>query len=88
MKYFSTRNKDLNFNFKEIFLRGLAPDGGLFIPQKLKIYNDAELKDLSNLKYSDLATEIVSHFCSPDLEKSKLKEIVEKAYKIIIKLNT
>ena len=81
MKYFSTRNKDLHFNFKEIFLRGLAPDGGLFIPQKLKIYNDAELKELSNLKYSDLATEIVSHFCSPDLEKSKLKEIVEKAYK-------
>ncbi len=81
MKYFSTRNKDLNFNFKEIFLRGLAPDGGLFIPQKLKIYNNAELKELSNLKYSDLATEIVSHFCSPDLEKSKLKEIVEKAYK-------
>ena len=45
MKYFSTRNKDLNFNFKEIFLRGLAPDGGLFIPQKLKIYNDSELNE-------------------------------------------
>ena len=81
MKYFSTRNKNLNFSFKDVFLRGLAPDGGLFIPQKLKIYNSSELKKLSNLKYTDLATEIISNFCAPDLEKNKLKALVEKAYK-------
>ena len=81
MKYFSTRNKNLNFGFKDVFLRGLAPDGGLFIPQKLKIYNSSELKELSNLKYTDLATEIISNFCVPDLEKNKLKALVEKAYK-------
>jgi threonine synthase len=81
MKYFSTRNKNLNYSFKEVFLRGLAPDGGLFIPQKLKIYNSSELKELSKLKYTDLATEIISNFCVPDLEKNKLKALVEKAYK-------
>jgi len=81
MKYFSTRNKNLNYSFKEVFLRGLAPDGGLFIPQKLKIYNSSELKELSKLKYTDLATEIISNFCVPDIEKSKLKALVEKAYK-------
>ena len=81
MKYFSTRNKNLNFGFKDVFLRGLAPDGGLFIPQKLKIYNSSELKELSNLKYIDLATEIISNFCASDIEKSKLKALIEKAYK-------
>ncbi len=81
MKYFSTRNKNLNFSFKDVFLRGLAPDGGLFIPQKLKIYNSSELKELSNLKYTDLATEIISNFCASDIEKSKLKVLIEKAYK-------
>ena len=70
MKYFSTRNKNLNCSFKEVFLRGLAPDGGLFIPQNLKKYNDSELKELSKLKYTDLATEIISNFCFSDLEKS------------------
>ncbi len=80
MKYFSTRNKNLNCSFKEVFLRGLAPDGGLFIPQNLKKYNDSELKELSKLKYTDLATEIISNFCFSDLEKSKLKSLVEKAY--------
>ena len=81
MKYFSTRNKNLNHSFKEVFLRGLAPDGGLFIPQKIKIYNSSELKELSKLKYTDLATEIISNFCVPDIEKTKLKELIERAYK-------
>ena len=81
MKYFSTRNKNLNFSFKDVFLRGLAPDGGLFIPQKLKIYNNSELKELSKLKYTDLATEIISNFCASDIDKSKLKALIEKAYK-------
>ena len=39
MKYFSTRNKKLSFNFKDIFLRGLAPDGGLFLPSSVKRYS-------------------------------------------------
>ena len=84
MKYFSTRNKNLNYSFKEVFLRGLAPDGGLFIPQKLKIYNSSELKELSKLSYTDLAVEIISNFCLPDIEKSKLKQLIEKAYKKFI----
>ena len=81
MKYFSTRNKNLNHSFKEVFLRGLAPDGGLFIPKKLKVYNSSELEELSKLKYTDLATEIISNFCVPDIEKTKLKELIERAYK-------
>ena len=81
MRYFSTRNKNLSFSFKEIFLRGLAPDGGLFVPQKLKVYNSSELKELSKLKYTELAVEIISVFCTPDLEKSKLNALVEKSYK-------
>ena len=42
MEYISTRNKNLNFGFKDVFLRGLAPDGGLFIPKKVKTYNKLE----------------------------------------------
>ena len=80
MKYFSTRNKNLNYSFKEVFLRGLAPDGGLFIPQQLKKYNSTELNELSRLNYAELATEIIYNFCAPDLEKSKLQGLVEKSY--------
>ena len=36
MNYFSTRDKSLNFSFKDIFLRGLAPGGGLFLPRHVR----------------------------------------------------
>jgi threonine synthase len=80
MKYFSTRNKSLEFSFKDIFLRGLAPDGGLFLPSEIKKYNQDELKNLSKLPYVDLATEIIFNFCKDDIERNKLKVLVEKAY--------
>ena len=81
MEYISTRNKNLNFGFKDVFLRGLAPEGGLFIPKKIKTYNESELKDLSKMSYVELATEIISNFCSPDIEKNKLNKVINKSYK-------
>jgi threonine synthase len=80
MKYFSTRDKSLEFSFKDIFLRGLAPDGGLFLPSEIKKYNQSELKNLSKLSYIDLATEIIFNFCNDDIGKEQLKALIEKAY--------
>ena len=81
MKYFSTRDKTLNFNFKDIFLRGLAPDGGLFLPADIKKYTPNEINDLSKLSYIDLATEIIFNFCKESISKNELKTLIEKAYK-------
>ena len=69
MNYFSTRDKSLKFSFKDIFLRGLAPDGGLFLPEKLKIYNSEELDKLSGMSYNNLATEIIYNFALIILKK-------------------
>ncbi len=80
MNYISTRNKSLNFNFGDIFLRGLAPDGGLFLPKEINKFSDEELKKLSTLNYIDLGVEIISKFCSPVLDKNKIKTLLEKAY--------
>jgi threonine synthase len=81
MNYLSTRDKSLNFNFRDIFLRGLAPDGGLFLPSEIRNYNKSELKDLSKLSYSDLAVEILFNFCSDDLSKDELRSLIQDAYK-------
>ena len=80
MNYISTRNKTLNFDFSSIFLRGLAPDGGLFLPNEIQKFNEKELKQLSALNYIDLGVEIISKFCSPVLNKNKIKLILDKAY--------
>ncbi len=81
MNYFSTRDKSLKFSFKDVFLRGLAPGGGLFLPTEVKHYDRSELEKLNHLSYTDLATEILSNFCSNDIKKSELKLLIEKAYK-------
>ena len=81
MEYISTRNKNLSYNFKEIFLRGLAPDGGLFIPKKIKTYNGIEINKLSKLSYIDLATEIISNFCSLEIDRNNLRNLIERSYK-------
>ena len=80
MNYFSTRDKSLKFSFKDIFLRGLAPDGGLFLPSEIKHYDKSELDKLSQLSYEDLATEILLNFCSNDIDKTELKILIKKAY--------
>ena len=50
MEYISTRNKEKIYYFKDVFLKGLAPDGGLFIPKNIPFYSSQELKKINNTK--------------------------------------
>ena len=43
MKYISTRNNSKEYNFEEVFIKGLADDGGLFVPKFLRKFTEAEL---------------------------------------------
>ncbi len=80
MNYFSTRDKSLKFSFKDIFLRGLAPGGGLFLPAEIKKYNQEELNNLSQLNYNELATEIIFNFCSDEIKKKELNSLIQSSY--------
>ena len=42
MKYISTRNNKVEFTFREVFIKGLADDGGLYVPKSLKRYRTKE----------------------------------------------
>ena len=88
MKYFSTRNKKTSLGFADIFQRGLAPDGGLFIPHKIKKFNKSQLTKLRKLNYNDLALEIIADFCKPDIERKKLKTLIKNSYKSFKNKNT
>ncbi len=80
MNYLSTRDKSLEFSFKDIFLRGLAPGGGLFLPAEIKKYSKEELNNLSQLNYNELATEIIFNFCSGEIKKEELSSLIQKSY--------
>jgi len=80
MKYISTRNGSKEFNFTEVFIKGLADDGGLFIPKTIPAISEQDLLSLSKLNYKDLAKEIIFLFCGETIRKDELSSIVEKSY--------
>ena len=43
MEYVSTRNNRKIFTFKDVFLKGLAPDGGLFIPNEIPKFSHLKI---------------------------------------------
>jgi len=92
MKYTSTRNRSKEFNFSEVFIKGLADDGGLFIPKTVPKLSNEELQRFSKLNYQDLAKEIIFLFCNETIEKNELSNIIERSYlkfreKNVIKLS-
>ena len=80
MNYISTRNNQKNFTFKEVFLKGLADDGGLFVPKSVKQYKKEELDNLKNLSYNDLAAEIIYPFIGDFMSKDDLISMISKSY--------
>ena len=81
MEYISTRNSQKNFSFKDVFLKGLAPDGGLFVPKKIPSYNYQELEKLKNLSYEELAVKIILKFCNDEFNEKEVKDLVKISYK-------
>ena len=80
MEYISTRNSSDHFSFKNIFLKGLADDGGLFVPKSIKPFSKEELSKLSSLKYNELAAEIIFPFIGDFMTKEKLSSLISKSY--------
>jgi threonine synthase len=87
MKYISTRNNSKEYSFEEVFIKGLADEGGLFIPKTIKKYNEEELSALSDLSYQDLAKEILLPFIGDFMSKNELSNIVDKSYSTFRKDN-
>ena len=80
MNYISTRNNQKNFSFKDVFLKGLADDGGLFVPKSIKPFKEDELNNLKNLSYNDLAVEIIYPFIGDFMSKDNLISLISKSY--------
>ena len=84
MKYISTRDSSKTFEFKDVFVKGLADDGGLFIPQSLHKININELK---NLQYNELAKKIIYPFIGNFMTENDLGKIIDKSYSVFRKKN-
>ena len=80
MKYISTRGQSPALSFSEILLGGLAPDGGLYLPETYPQFTDADLTTMRGMKYADLAFAILSRLID-DIPAVDLKAIIDKTYR-------
>ncbi|MDB0067023.1 threonine synthase [Candidatus Pelagibacter sp.] len=87
MKYISTRDNSKEYSFEQVFIKGLADDGGLFIPKEVKKYNAEQIKALSKLSYQNLAKEIIYPFIGDFMTVNELSDIVDKSYSVFRKDN-
>lgn len=84
MRYLSTRDQEhTTSSFCDILLEGLAPDGGLYLPEQYPTIGDAELnrwRDLLNEQgYAALAADVLTLFID-DIPADDLKDICARAY--------
>jgi len=88
MKYISTRDNSKEYSFEQVFIKGLADEGGLFIPKEIKKYNTEELESLSNLSYQNLAKKIIYPFIGNFMKEKELSNIIDKSYSVFRKDNS
>ena len=87
MKYISTRDNSKEYSFEQVFIKGLADDGGLFVPKEVKKYSNKEIESLSDLNYQDLAKEIIRPFIGDFMSINELSDNVDKSYSVFRKDN-
>ena len=78
MQYISTRGGALG-SYCDVLLEGLAPNGGLAVPEVLPQLSPADLERLRPLSYPELATEILSLFAT-DIPRTDLERLTAGAY--------
>jgi threonine synthase len=79
MHYLSTRGKGEPRAFLEILLEGLAPDGGLYVPETYPQISEEELEKMRKMKYPELAYSILAKFID-DIPAADLRIIISNTY--------
>ena len=86
MKFISTRGKAPALGFSEALQAGLAPDGGLYVPEVFPKFADGDVAD--NLPLSAIAEKILTPFISGDPLADALHDICSKALNFPVPLET
>ncbi len=78
LQYKSTRNSELKVTASQAILKGLAPDGGLFVPETLPSL-DVSMEELKDKSYQEIAYLVMKQFLT-DFTEEELKSCINKAY--------
>ncbi|MDR2398557.1 MAG: pyridoxal-phosphate dependent enzyme, partial [Spirochaetaceae bacterium] len=80
MRYFSTRSNAEGVCFAQAALTGLAPDGGLFVPEVIPRYPEGVRKSLGTMDFHDIAVETIKPYVQGEIPHPVLEDLVQGAY--------
>lgn len=90
MNYYSLNKKAPNASFKDAVIKGLAPDKGLYFPERITPLPQSFFETIDNLSYTEIAYEAIKQFVSPEIPETVLKTIIDETLSFdfpVVKLN-
>lgn len=79
MQFVSTRGGS-SLGFVDSFLEGLAPDGGLYVPQQIPVISKEKLDFWGTLNFQELAFEVLRLFIDGEIPDNDLQEIIQNSF--------
>ncbi|MEP3524596.1 MAG: threonine synthase [Hyphomicrobiales bacterium] len=80
MKYVSTRGDAPSLSFCEAVLAGLARDGGLYLPERWPILDEATIAGFAGKPYADVAYSVIHPFVDGEIDDNTLRTLINEAY--------
>ena len=90
MKYYSLNHKAPKTSFKGAVIKGLAPDKGLYFPERITPLPKSFFEQIDSLSYNEIAFEAIKQFVAPDIPEAILKQIIAETLSFefpIVELN-
>jgi threonine synthase len=79
MKYYSTNNKNNLVSFRDAVLKGIAEDGGLFLPVEIKKFSDDFFKNISSLSFQEISKEVAARFIENEIPGKDLEKLITES---------
>jgi threonine synthase len=76
MKYYSTNKQAATVDLQEAVIKGLAPDKGLYMPEKIASLPDSFFSNITNMSFHEIAYEVAQAFFGEDIDATTLRTIV------------
>jgi threonine synthase len=86
MRYRSTSREAPLTSLRGAVLRGLAPDGGLYMPAEIARHSPEELEEFRGLPFTEVCFRVVRPFAVPDVPEEVLWQVVSEAINFPVKM--
>src|SRR4051812_26812472 len=80
MRFISTRGQASAVGFTDAVLGGLAPDGGLYVPQEWPTFSKAQIAAFAGMPYAHVAAEVLGAFAGDEIAREDMRAMCEEAY--------